>query len=375
MKPSLKSTLSVVGVLLVGAIVSYGIATSAPKPGRKAPDEQARLVDAAELKAVTTRPKWRTGGVVQAAEQATLSPQVSGAVIALTPQSLPGQRVKKGALLANIDSADYQLLVRQRQAALIQAQADLEVERGEAALAREEYQLSAQQLSPRERALVLREPQVARAEAAVRKAQADLEQAQLNLARTEIRMPFDGQIISRQISTGSQVSAGSALFDVVRSDVFWVEVKVPRQFLSWVDDTQAVEVRQPNWPQGQVRQARIVSLLPDVDSADRQSRLLLAIDQPLAAQPQVLVNDYVDVVLTGKPIDNAYEVAVGQLNDDDSLWLIRAGELQRLQPEIVYRGREQVWLRGDIQAGDQLLLSRIDAVTDGMKVRTTADNG
>ncbi|ASP40112.1 hypothetical protein CHH28_16160 [Bacterioplanes sanyensis] len=374
MKASVKSSVAVMAVLLIGAAVSYAIVSSAPKPGKKSPHTQARLVDAMPLVMTSARPLWRSGGVVSAAEQVTLTPQVSGEIVSLSAQAIPGARLAKDDVLAQLQQADYELLVQQRQAAVVQAQADLTIERGEAALAKEEYNLAAQSMSAQDRALVLREPQVAKAEAALRKARADLQQAQLDLQRTQIRMPFAGQIVGRDASTGKQVAAGTALFDVVRTDTFWIEVKVPRSFLAWVDTEAAVTVRQPNWQAQQSRQARIVSILPQVDSSDRQSKLLLAIDQPLDELPHVLVNDYVDVTLAGREITDAYAVSVNQLNDDGSVWLIREQKLRRVTPDVIYRGREQVWMQGDIQPGDQLLLSRIDAITDGMAVRIASDS-
>ena len=302
MQASLKTALLSMVVLLAAAAVSYGIVVTAPKPGKKNASDAARLVEAQLLKRQSSRPVWRSGGVVQAAEQVSLTPQVSGRVVALSKDAVPGAWLERGSLLVQIEDDDYQLVLAQRMAAVTQAKADLDIERGEAALAREEYSLSGQALSSAERALVLREPQLAKAEAALANAQALLQQAQLDVKRTQVRMPFDGQLLSRSVSSASYVTPSSSMFELVRTDTFWLEVRLPRHFLPWLDGDQPVIVRQPNWPKSQQRHARIVNVLAGVDSSDRQTRVLLAIDQPLNGAPSVLVNEYLDVSVVGKTI-------------------------------------------------------------------------
>lgn len=360
-------------ILITGALVAYYIMTSAPRPQRMKPQPQARLVDVIPLTQETSRPFWPTGGRVMAVDAVSLVPQVSGRVVWLNPQAVPGAVLSKGTVLVRLEQEDFRLKVKQAGAALVQAESDLAVEQGQGALAAEEYALAASKLSAAERALVMRKPQLAAAEAVVANARAVLAQAQLDLSRSEIRMPFDGQLSSRDVSVGSYATSSSPLFSIIGTQRVWIEVKVPRAFLNWLDHRADVPLTMPGW-NGQQRIARVLNVLPDVDDADRQARVMLQLEQPLAAgQPLVLVNDYVDVQLPGREM-NATVVETRLLNDDGSLWVVNNSSLLRRTPQVLLRGREKAWLGDGLQAGDQLLLNRIDSATSGMPVRVKQDS-
>ncbi|MAX98377.1 MAG: hypothetical protein CMI08_04100 [Oceanospirillaceae bacterium] len=365
----------VIVILLAGGGLAYWIMTSAPRPARVAPQEQARLVDVVPLQQETSRPYWTTGGTATAVDSVSLVFQVSGRIDWVNPDAAPGALLEQGTVLARLEQDDFQLQVKQAKANLTQAKADLAVEKGQGDLAEEEYAIAAQNLSREERDLVLRKPQLAAAEAAVATAEAQLLQAQLELKRSEIRMPFSGRISSRSASVGSYASSGTAIFDVVGTERVWIEVKVPRHFLSWLDTGSVANVSLPAWD-GQQREARILNVLPDVDDLDRQARVVIELTDPMAA-PRVLVNDYVDVVLPGKEIQG-YVIA-SRLLQDGVVWAVNDHRLRRREPQVIYRGREKTWLgTSGFKAGDSVLKNRIDTATDGMKVRLpgeAADNG
>ncbi|UXD87231.1 efflux RND transporter periplasmic adaptor subunit [Thalassolituus hydrocarboniclasticus] len=378
-RPASGNALLVALVLLIGGALAWYVLMSAPKPQRVKPEVQPRLVEVTALESKDARPFWPAGGKVMAADSVTLTAQVSARVADISKDALPGAYLAKGSLLATLEKTDFELQVQQSLAALTQAQADLDIEQGQAALAREEYALAAEKLSAEERALVLREPQLAKAKAALSTARASLNQARLNLARTEVRMPFAGQIMARHVSTGSQVSSNTVLFDLVSTERYWIEVKVPRAFLSLLDSSADATLSMSGW-QGQTRSARVLNVLPDVDSSDRQAKVVLELDQPLAeGQPLVLVNDFIDVQLPGRLLHGAVTIDVRHLNDDDTLWVVNNNALYKRKVNVLYRGREQAWLsaagdkskdgKSGLQPGDQLLLSRIDSATEGMPVR------
>lgn len=392
---AVKSILIGVGVLAVGIAIAVWVVKSAPKPGKVVPETKARLVEVEPLLMQSSRPTWQAGGLVTASQQVMLKPQVNGRIIAIADAAVPGARLAQGDLLARIDPQDFRLMLEQKQAAYTQAMADLDIEKGQASLAREEYELSEARLSPQDKALVLREPQIAKAKAAVKTAKANLNQARLDLQRSEIRMPFPGQINSRNVSIGSQVSASSDVFDLISTDEFWIEVKIPAAFLPWLDKQHIAEITMPGW-QGKTREARVLNVLPAVDSTDRQVKLVLAIQDPLALQnselPPVLLNDFVEVQLFGRELKNTYQIETRHLNNNDEVWVVSANnELQKRAVTVLYHGREMSWVavENDVEANgltdsqadnnsgfnadDRLLVSRVDAPVHGYPVRILGD--
>jgi len=357
-------------VLVLGFFGFKYIVSSAPKPTKQAAQKVARLVDAVELKKENARPQWQAGGTVVAAESVELPSQVSGKVSFIAKEAVPGAMLKEGTLLARIDNTDYRLALKQAEASLAQAKADLAIEQGQVALAREEYELSGTRLSDTDKALVLRTPQLQAAEASVATAQAAVDQAKTNLSRTEVRMPFDGRVASRDISTGSYASANSQLFSLVATSEFWIETKIPRRFLNLLDYEVPVTVGHEAWGRA-TREAYILNVLPGVAEGDRQVQVVLSLPEPLNKDlgPVVLVNDYVELTLYGHLGDSTYVIPREYLTDASTVWVVNDDELAERNVDVAYAGRDSVWIHSGFNSDDLLLTSQVDAAVPGMAVR------
>lgn len=368
-------TLALTAAIIVAALVAWNlIIHSAPVPKRGQAKEVIRLVDTRPLMREDTRPTLRVGGLVQASQSVALQAEVSGRIAWLAEHAEPGSRLKAGELLARIEDTDFQLAVQQAEATLAQARAELAIEEGQIALAQEEYELAGLELGEADRALVLREPQRQAAEATVATAEAALRQAQANLQRTQLTMPFDGQILERSISVGSQASSASSLFSVVGTQTFYIQAKVPRAFLAYLDPSQPAQISLSETASAaQTRTARVMSILPQVESSDRQVRVMLAVDEPLNPDkgPVLLANDYVQVRLAGHQIHDAWVIPRRVLTADGRVWVVNNGELALRDVEVTYQGRDQAWIGAGFSPGDQLLLSQVDSAVNGMKVRVS----
>ena len=137
-----------------------------------------------------------------------------------------------------------------------------------------------------------------------------------------------------------------------------------------------MQIKKPQQWGDQFRQGVIKHVLPAVDSADRQVRVLIAIKEPLAEShkgAQVRYNDYVDVVLFGREFENVYELSNDALNENNQLWVVdNRNTLQLRDVSVVYKGRYHLWANVDAQAGDQILETRLQIASQGMSVRVAA---
>lgn len=374
-------------ILLTAFAIAYAVIKTAPKPERKEAITKERLVEVAELQRIDSRPTWFAGGEVKASQQVSLSSEVNGRIISLHSQAVPGAFLPKGAKLAQLDPQDFQLALTQAQAAVTQAQADLDIELGQgrsAALdyknslsSRNQSRASSRSSSDQDKALMLREPQKKAKQAALARAQAELDQVKLNLKRTAVTMPFDGQILSRQVSMGSQVSNSSPLFEIASSEEYWLEVKISKQLLGFLDQDAAVMVGQKNWPlvngQSSWHKAELLYVLPQVDVSDRQAKLLIAIKKPLTLIPSILIGDYLDVRLSAKEFINSYKISSQYVVDEDFVWVVNANKLYKRRLNILFKGREYVWADSGFENGDRLLISKLGTITEGTPVRFKAE--
>jgi RND family efflux transporter MFP subunit len=377
LKP-LPNSLIIVLILALAIIIAFAIIKTAPKPERTITPVKERLVEAIQLVRSESRPNWLAGGEVLASQQVELNSRVSGRVVEVDALAIPGAYLSKGTQLATLDPVDFQLQLIQKEAAVIQAQAELDIESGQGRVALQDYNRSKNSRAssnPRDQALMLRAPQQKSKQAALLRAKADFDSAQLNLERTQINMPFNGQIMSRSVSIGSQVNTNTVLYTIANSEEYWLEVKVAKAFLPFLDLQQDALIGQSNWPlqEGKAvwHKAKILHVLPEVDIADRQAKLLIAIENPLVLQPSILIGDYVDVRLFANTLPNSYKIS-SQYLIGDSVWVVNEQKLYKRTLDILFKGREFVWVDSGFKEGDALLTSKLGTVTEGTPVRFSA---
>ncbi|NQY63595.1 MAG: efflux RND transporter periplasmic adaptor subunit [Alteromonadaceae bacterium] len=366
-------------ILLLGALLGYFILFSGdhkPANYKKNKANRIRIVQTSELVNGSVVPFWKTSGFVIPAEAVKVYARVSGNIEAINPLAMPGGQLKKGQWLAQLEAVDFEITRRSQQAQLAQAQANFSLEEADQIIAKEELALlSHHNELGIDQSLVLREPQLTVAKAKVSVAINNLEKAELNLQRTKVLMPFDGAIMSKSVGLASKVSSSTLLFEVVNTDTYWIEVKIPHKFLSLLDQAQTAEMSQSRlWGKGKKRQARFISILPELDSKDRQVKVLLAIDSPNVTNdnsPQVFINDFLNVELKGKAIKDAWVIKHPWLLPDKTMWVVdKNSTLQKRAVEVLFKGRDLIYIQSTFEKGDRALAEKPGIAAVGLQVKT-----
>ncbi|EPJ7087668.1 efflux RND transporter periplasmic adaptor subunit [Citrobacter amalonaticus] len=157
---------------------------------------------------------WTRDGKVRA-EQVSVTPQVSGAIVDLPVKD--NQFVNAGDLLFRIDKTPFHIAELNAQAQLAKAQSELAKANNEANRRRH---LSQNVISAEE--LDTANLNVKAMQASVDVALATLRQAQWQLAQTDVRAPVSGWITNLSTRTGDFATTGQPLFALVDSHSFYV---------------------------------------------------------------------------------------------------------------------------------------------------------
>jgi RND family efflux transporter MFP subunit len=176
-----------------------------------------------ELTVVDFEPQIETSGVVRAHNQITLTSQVSGRIVATHPQFEDGAYFEEGAVLVELDKADFKTAIVSAKSQQAQALALHAQEQTRAKQARLDWEDLGYEEDPSD--LVLRVPQLREAEARVEAAAAHLEQAKRGLERCQIRAPFDGRVRQRTVGVSQTISSGTSLASIFAAD--YAEVRLP----------------------------------------------------------------------------------------------------------------------------------------------------
>ncbi len=371
--------LLIVAILGSAVLISRYLISSAPVAERKAPQRVARLVAATTLEQTSERVRIAAYGAVEAAQRSTLAARVGGEVVEVSPAFVPGNRVSEGTVLLRLESIDYELAVAEAQAALATARASLAQEQGNQAVARADAAIVDLQVSDEEQRLMLREPQLLSAEASVQSAESALERAKLNLARTTIRAPFDGVVLSRDVSLGAQASAGSGVGEMVAASPYWVTLRVPVDALRWVDwpdqngqggsSVELVDAGDPHSPRWQ---GRVLQLLDTLEEQGRRAGVLVEVDQPQAGDRPLLLGTYVQATIHGREVKQALRLDTTWVHDG-KVWKIDDDRLAAQPVEIAYRASDHILVSAGLNNGDRIVTSVPSGFVDGMRVRIQGD--
>nr|WP_232847167.1 efflux RND transporter periplasmic adaptor subunit [Shewanella nanhaiensis] len=210
------------------AVISIGIGSFLAISALKKPPEEKEAVDNTPLvavKQVKLEPmtfKVNSYGVVNAKYETELVSQVNGEIVFLSDTFVRGGFVKKGDILARIDSSDYDADLIDAEAKLASARATLVQEKAFGKVAEEEWKRIKDGV-PTE--LSLRKPQLAQELAKLNSSEAGLKRAKRNVERTIIKAPYDALIESRNIGLGSYVSMGTKLGKVLSTHK--AEIRLP----------------------------------------------------------------------------------------------------------------------------------------------------
>lgn len=373
----------VLAVALAGYMTAQWLLDTAPKAERKSRERVARLVDVTAVTTETQGPIIEAWGEVQPARILVVRPEITGTVTWVHPDVVMGGRLNEGEVVARFDNRDLSLAVSRAEAEIAGIEARILIEKGQGAVGRRELSRLSRNLTDEQKDLVLRKPQMAQLEAELASARSNLEQARIALSKTEVRVPFDGVIISESVAPGAVISQGSEAATFVASDVFEVLLAVPVAALEWIDPNsgQFLTIYQENVRQSNSeRMGQLVRLSSELSDTGRMVELVAEVPDPLgmsyvnAGKPPLLLGSFVKVAIEGRKIDGAVSLDRALLRDNDTVWVMGADDTLEVRPvDVAWRGADTVLIESGLESGDRVITTPLSTVAPGMALRTRAD--
>ncbi|EMB18349.1 efflux RND transporter periplasmic adaptor subunit [Rhodopirellula europaea] len=351
--------------------------------------KSSALVDTITAERGTYSPQLVVLGTVEPAQDITLGPRISGQVVELSPEFIPGGMVSKGDLLLRIDPSDFENAVSISNSELLQKEALWEIEQARQRLAVKELEMLEDTIDDTNRGLVLREPQIASIKAEMAAAKASLERAQLDLDRTEVTAPFDAQILTQSVNIGSQVRPGDELARLIGVDEYWIMAAVPIRTLRWIqfpkinDDGTSTEgskviLRNTDaWGPDAQREGRVARLIGTLDQQTRLARVLITVADPLGREsdaPPLILDTLIETQIEGKEINDVIRMPRDYVRDQDTVWVMKEEQLEIRETQVVFRDAEYAYIREGIEEGEDIVTTTLATVADGVGLRKITDD-
>ena len=275
-----------------------------------------------------------TTGVVEVVGGVSLGSQVTGEVVYVSPALRNGGSFTAGQPLVRLDRQDYEIRLDAAKARLREAQARLDKQRAKAEV--KQAQFRREQPGVEVPRFVARIPQIARAQARLDRAEVTVRKAELDLARTTISLPFDGWVRNSGLHVGQLVGLVRPLGQVFAKDAMRVEAQISQQDQAALEPIMGhpATVRTTDGRTFDVVVERVSAV---VDRQSRQATLYLAFVDDLAVKDLPRPGTFVNVVLSGRPMDGVMVLPEAAEQPTGSIWLVEAGALTTFVPRSLGR--------------------------------------
>ncbi|TVU59160.1 efflux RND transporter periplasmic adaptor subunit [Vibrio atlanticus] len=257
----------------------------------------------------------------------------------------PGHLVKKGDVLARLDTSAVDANLAQALSSLKQAELELKQ-------AKHEQTVALKMLNPKtSSSFARREPQVLAAKANLQQAKQAYLSAQKLLEESVITAPFDAVIMKRHISPREWIEAGQVTFELAASDS--IDIELPISEMHWQQVQAAltepsitvVSRSGSQWP------AKVRYVSPQVDSATRQRQVVLSVEAPYQSKPRLFPNQQVQAVVNLGLKDNVVSVPLSAMTRDEYVWTLDNNDrLRKESVSLIGQGNQVLDIRFNQQS-------------------------
>ncbi len=364
--------LAILALAIIGAIfmiVNKRVAKQEEKE-RPVPGVEIMIVEIGDHPVKIT-----TQGVIESRREATLTAEVSGRVLGISPNLKRGGIVKQGERLAWLDNADYQSALASAQSTLADAELALAQEQARVEQARLDWEKLGRGASGNP--LVLREPQLASAQAKAASARAAVDQAKRNVERTEITAPFDAGIREASIEIGSVAGPGQTITRLFSNNDLEIRLPLTLEDFGFLQRDPAGKLTGSirlsatiggnliEWP------AEPVRIDQEIDRATLSAQLIAKVlpgsnkDFPLPP-----VGLFVQCEIQGATLTNVAEIPRRAIREGGQVLLVTPqNQLEFRDLTTVRTTRTTAIVHEGLTTGERLCLTRLNNPVNGMPVR------
>jgi RND family efflux transporter MFP subunit len=397
-------------VLVGAAIGAFLLIATAPEVESVALEKRLPIVRTIDVRPGDVRMLVRSQGTVAPRTESELVPEVSGRVEWVSPALVSGGFFSLGDPLLRIDARDYVAAIGRARAEV--ARAEGEAEHARAELRRQQGLARANANSPSQLSNTERGERVA--VAALEAAQVSLEQAERDLARTHIDAPFDGRVRVERVDVGQFVSRGASIATLYATDYAEIRLPIADRQLAYLDLPGISDTLDANMGPRVVLRARfagadrvwtgrIVRTEGEIDAQSRMVHVVARIEDPYgtsgaadnaladreaggsvetsdaevaeveadtAQVTPLAVGMFVRAEIEGRLASGVLVVPRAAMRDGDRLLVVDADDrLHHRAVEVLRIDRDEVLLRAELADTERIVVSRMQVVVDGMKVR------
>ena len=388
-------------VILISVALASGACGKSETAQARGRDSAAKAVKTEPVRQESMKRSVDLVGTLAAVDEVTISSEADGKVSKLLADL--GDRVKAGSVLIELDNEKQQYNYDQQKATLARALAQYgaadsqhlppvertpDVQKANADLVQAKQaldradQLFARKLVPQQTlddANAAYESKKASYDSALQNAknlrasiqasEASVKLADRQLRDTAIRAPFDGIVEKRMVNLGELVKMQMPVMAVVRVDPLKVVAEIPEKMAPWISGGQPVELHVDAYPD-KVFTGKVSRISPAVNTATRAFPFeALVPNGETVLKPGTFARVHIqsgkiDDVMTLPYTAMQYRYGVNRV------FVVNGDKLIARELKVGDRLGDRIEIISGVKAGDQVAMTDIEKLTDGLKVTT-----
>ena len=202
-------------------------------------------------------------------------------------------------------------------------------------------------------------------------ANASMKLADRQLRDTFIRAPFDGYVQKRLVSQGELVKAQAPVMSVVRIDPLKVEAEIPERMAPWIK-TGSPMVLNVDAYQDRTFTGELTRISPSVNTQTRAFSFEGRVPNSEALlKPGTFVRVHIETSREDKVVTVPY-ASLQYRYGVNRVFVVNDGALGVHELKVGDRLGDRIEVLSGVKAGDQIVVSDVEKLTDGMKVNVAA---
>lgn len=306
-----------------------------------------------------------SSGVLEAYRRVSLTSRVQGVMQTIKPLFKTGQKYKAGQTLVQIDASDYRANVKAQRASLYNlitsVLPDLQLDFEGA------YEQWSQFLKNFD--IEKPTPSLPKMEEKVRlfvsgrgliSSYYALQNLEKNLQYYSLKAPFDGVLVSANMTEGSLVRPGQQMGEFIATDQYELKVSLPKTFIQKIEEGAKVSLKSIDT--NQTYEGTVARINAKVNTQTQSVEVFIRV-----SDPDLKEGMFLEANISANTFEQVFAVDRGLLNGDQELFIVENNTLQLRKVEAIHFTETLAIVKG-LENGAVIIAQPLIGAYSGMEV-------
>ncbi len=376
----------VIAAILIGIFIAKSFLSDSVKAMKRPMSDTGVLVEVVDVHRQDHVVTISGTGQVQASHTQNIKSEANGRLTWISPEFYPGAKLKKGTVIAKINTEEYGIKLSNAKIQLRQKEVNLMLEEAKGKAASSELEtlkntMSDTQLTEDEASLVKRQPQLQQALADVELAKNNVKQAQIDYDKSIVKCPYDAVVQTTNVSLGEYISGGTQLGTIIDSSEHWIYLSLNPTNVGWLNLDNDIsklkaDVKYEIGGKTVTKPAVVKSIQPAVESLGRMVQVLLAVKEPMGepAAESLLVGAFVTATIYAAEPLNSIELSRTHVREGNQAYVCTKDYTLSIRTLTTpFKTTDNVYVTDGLEDGDRVVTTLISSPVEGRKLRVKGE--